>query len=291
MRMRTLSAIQIAIGLLPTCAWSQTAPAEKKLTAREMFYAAKEEASTPKPKAQKPAGNANTSNTNNGHAAPVGSAAVPPTPPQAKFINVVNSPPLGLRYTVLKRVGNQTSEISPEAVFRSGDRIQLGIDLSDAGYLYIVNQGSSGKWTVLFPSPEIAHGDNHVESGHNYVVPQGHVFSFVGDPGTEKLFVILSRQREQAMDQLIYSIQRGGQAPVAQPAKSNSDLPVLRAAISPVDNALVENLRGLYSRDLMIEKVEDSEEQGKKSDKAVYVVNPSGKSDSRVVADIVLNHQ
>ena len=65
----------------------------------------------------------------------------------------------------------------------------------------------------------------------------------------------------------------------------------MRAAISPVDNALVENLRGLYSRDLMIEKVEDSEEQGKKSDKAVYVVNPSGKSDSRVVADIVLNHQ
>ena len=139
----------------------------------------------------------------------VGSAAVPSPPPQAKFINVVNSPPLGLRYTVLKRVGNQTSEISPEAVFRSGDRIQLGIDVSDAGYLYIVNQGSSGKWTVLFPSPEIAHGDNHVESGHNYVVPQGHVFSFVGDPGTEKLFVILSRQREQAMDQLIYSIQRG----------------------------------------------------------------------------------
>jgi len=286
--MRTLSAIQIVICVLPACAWSQTAPAEKKLTAREMFYAAKEEASAPKPKAQKPAGNANA-NAKNGSTTPVGSTVVPP--PEAKFINVVNSPPLGLRYTVLKRAGSQASEVTPEGVFRSGDRIQLGIDVSDTGYLYIVNQGSSGKWTVLFPSPEIAHGDNRVESGHNYVVPQGHVFSFVGDPGTEKLFVILSRQPEQAMDQLIYSIQRGEQAPAAQPAKGNSALPVLRAAISPVDNSLVENLRILYSRDLMIEKVEDSEEQGKRPDKAVYVVNPNGKSDSRVVADIVLNHQ
>jgi hypothetical protein len=272
--------------VLPACAWSQTPQAEKKLTAREMFYAAKEEAGTPKPKSQKRPAISGKKPDDAGK-----SPVVPPPPEAGTFIDVVNSPPLGLRYSVLKRIGNQTTEVSPDAVFHSGDRIQLGIDVSDTGYLYIVNQDSKGVWNVLFPSPEIAHGDNRVESGHNYVVPQGHVITVVGNPGAEKLFVILSRQPEQAMDQLIYSIQRGDQAPAAQPGKGDQTLPVLRADISPVDNTLVDKFRGVYSRDLIIEKAEDAEEQGKRPDKAVYVVNPSGKSDSRVVADIRLNHQ
>jgi hypothetical protein len=287
MRMRATSAIQIAICVLPAGAWSQTPQAEKKLTAREMFYAAKEEAIKPRPRPEpRPSPDPKREGKRGD-----GPAVTPPPPLEGKFIEVVNPPPLGLRYSVLKRIGNQTTEVSPDSVFHTGDRIQLGIDVSDTGYLYIVNQDSNGTWKVLFPSPEIARGDNRVDGGHNYVVPQGHVITVVGNPGAEKLFVILSRQPEQAMDQLIYSIQRGDQAPAAQPQKGNQSLPVLRADVSPVDNTLVDKFRGLYSRDLIIENEAGSEEQGKRSDKAVYVVNPSGESDSRVVADIRLNHQ
>jgi hypothetical protein len=283
LRMRTKSAMQILIFALPACSWCQTTQGQEKLTAREMFYAAREESSTPKavkpgkPKSQQAVPSAPASNA----------GAVP----NVRTVSAVltGSAPFGLRYTILKKNGDQASEVSPGSVFHSGDRIRLGVDVSDNGFLYIVSQGSSGNWTVLFPSSEIEKGDNRVDSGHHYVVPQGQFFSFTGDPGVEKLFVILSRQPVQEMDQLIYSIQNGHEAPAEQPAKETPNIRVLRAAISPVQNSFVDSLRTSYSRDLIVEKV-DSDQQDK-AEKAVYVVKPSGSPDSRVVADIPLNHQ
>ncbi len=299
--MQTKSAIQILICALPACSWCQTTQGGEKLTAREMFYAAREEASTPKAvKSPKPKVQPAPVVTSTQRAG--GESNLPPGLPSNvatanlrtvdAVLAVNSSAPFGLRYTVLKKNGDQATEVSPDVVFHSGDRIRLGVDVSDNGYLYIVSQGSSGNWTVLFPSSEIEQGDNRVDSGHHYVVPRAQYFSFTGDPGVEKLFVILSRQPVQEMDQLIYSIQSGHEAPAGQPPKEKSGLRVLRADISPVQNSFVDSLRTSYSRDLIVEKVE-SEEQNKaeKPEKAVYVVKPGGNSDSRVVADIPLNHQ
>ena len=58
---------------------------------------------------------------------------------------------LGLRYSVLKLLGNEKLELSPDSVFHSGDRIQLNIEVNDAGYLYILHRGSSGAWKPMFP--------------------------------------------------------------------------------------------------------------------------------------------
>ena len=56
-------------------------------------------------------------------------------------------PPLGIRYTILKvNPDNSTSEVSSDTVFHSGDRIRFAIEPNGSGYLYIVNQGSSGTW-------------------------------------------------------------------------------------------------------------------------------------------------
>jgi hypothetical protein len=46
----------------------------------------------------------------------------------------------------------------------------------------------------------------------------------------------------------------------------------------------------VHSRDLKIEKV-DEQTPGEKKETAVYVVNPSGSADSRVVADLLLVHR
>ncbi len=73
------------------------------------------------------------------------------------------SNPLGVRYTILKREGADSVEVAPDAVFRSGDRIRLRVEVNGSGYLYIVHRGSSGVWKPLFPSPETAGGDNRVE--------------------------------------------------------------------------------------------------------------------------------
>jgi hypothetical protein len=59
----------------------------------------------------------------------------------------------------------------------------------------------------------------------------------------------------------------------------------------PVDDALVGRLRNqVYARDLVFEKVDDST-PGDKKEKAVYVVNPTGSPESRLVADVTLKHQ
>jgi len=74
--------------------------------------------------------------------------------------------PLGLRYSFLKQQGNGTVEVDTATAFRSGERIRLTVESNDSAYLYLVLLGSSGKWSVLFPSSQIAGGNNHIEPGH-----------------------------------------------------------------------------------------------------------------------------
>lgn len=198
--------------------------------------------------------------------------------------------PLGLRYTVRKRDGDQTTDVSPDTEFHSGDHIQLTLEVNDAGFLYIIQQGTSGKWEALFPSPEIENGDNRVQRGHVYTVPPGHVFTFSGAAGVERLFVIFSRQPVQEIDGLIYSLKGGRRAPASQPGRERPAAETLLASAAPIDDTRIVNLRETYSRDLIIEKG-DQEPDGQQPDKAVYVVNPKGSADSRVVADIPLIHK
>ncbi len=53
---------------------------------------------------------------------------------------------------------------------------------------------------------------------------------------------------------------------------------------------MVDRLRNAYSRDLIVEKV-DANTPGDRKETAIYVVNPTGSTDSRVVADLHLVHQ
>lgn len=57
-----------------------------------------------------------------------------------------------------------------------------------------------------------------------------------------------------------------------------------------IDNHTVGLLRTACSRDLVIEKV-DAATDTRKRETAVYVVNPSGRPDSRLVADLRLAHR
>jgi hypothetical protein len=60
------------------------------------------------------------------------------------------------------------------------------------------------------------------------------------------------------------------------------------AGARPIDDSQIKALRAMYSRDLII----DQEEKGShQQDHSVYVGNPKGSPDSRVVADIPLTHK
>jgi hypothetical protein len=196
--------------------------------------------------------------------------------------------PLGLRYTILKVVGTEKLEVLPQTRFQSGDGIQLKIEPNDNGYLYIVHQGTSGNWQFLFPHPRSNDGSNRVEAGRAYILPPNSLMRFSGQPGMEKLFVVLSRVPEQNLDQFIYG--RPESRPDVERETPRPETPrVLMAQNRLVGDPVIGRLRNAYTRDLVLETISD--ETPAKAEKAVYVVNPSGNVDARVVADIQLRHE
>ena len=240
--------------LVISAVWGQEQPV---LKARELFY-------TPPADAPKPAETAK-SVTKKAPTKPVAAKA-------SDTHTLATSVPLGLRYAVLRRdAGGQFQEIDPDTSFRSGDRIRLNVDANTSGYLYVVMQGSSGTWKLLFPSAEVAGGSNLVRKGESRQIPPGNSGQFVFDEqaGNEKLFIVLTRRPEANLDKLIYAM-GGTKALVAQ---------------ASLQDDVVSKLRGqVASRDLVFEKVDSSEN-------AAYVVNPSSAPDARLVVDVALKHK
>jgi hypothetical protein len=275
---------------------------QKRLSAREIFYSAPAEAPPAKkaaPKAVAPAkkkAEVEVAQTKPVTAPPppAGSPSRMPSGAQVIPASYGNEPvyPLGLRYSILKREGAESTEVAPGAVFRSGDRIRLRVEANADGFLYIVHRGSSGVWKPLFPSSEVAGGSNRIEKGKSYEIPAGYVFTFDEQPGEEKLFIVLSRRPESDLDGLIYSLS-GSQKP-AEPARPPQSKELLAQNMVNIRDGVVDRLREVYARDLIIEKVDETTPavaSAPPREKAVYVVNPARSSDSRVVADVTLTHK
>jgi hypothetical protein len=209
-----------------------------------------------------------------------------------------------MRYSVLKRnIAGEYQEVDADTVFHSGDRIRLEAQANSSGYLYVVAQGSSGNWQVLFPSREVSNGSNQVHRGETRLVPGGNQGQFVFDEqaGTEKLFFVLSRQPEQSLDKLIYSM--GGQTAPANPTvvtPAAAPDRVLMAQASVSDDVIARIRSQMQSRDLIFEKVDNEKVVSQndtpagapvKIETAAYVVNRSSAPDARLVVDLKLKHQ
>jgi len=194
-----------------------------------------------------------------------------------------------------------STEVPPSTVFRSGERVRLKVEVNDEGYLYLVAQGTSGKWEVLYPAPNMENGLNHVKPGRPYVVPdeKKSAFTFKGKTGTEKLFLVLSREPEAKLDELIYDLgDQKAKTPAGQkPATSESKTMLAQNRV--VDDPVIAKLRSTGTRDLVLESVEepgssaapDDRSAAGTRDQGFYVVNTSGSVQARVVVDIKLVHR
>ena len=285
------------LAAVPACSQS-----DRKLSAREIFYSAPAEAPAAKKTAPKQAAaskkkeaaeTAKSKPVTPPTTAPSGASRVSEgTQVVPASYSAAASYPLGIRYSILKREGADSLEVSPDAAFRSGDRIRLRVEANSDGFLYIIHRGSSGVWKPLFPSSEVAEGSNRVEKGKSYDIPSGYVFTFDEQPGQEKLFIVLSRQPEKDLEGLIYSLS-GGPKP-AEPAKPPGGKVMLAQNMVNISDGVVDRLRKVYARDLIIEKVDETTPPATTTpakEKAVYVVNPARSGDSRVVADVTLTHK
>ncbi|MCZ2074496.1 MAG: DUF4384 domain-containing protein [Bryobacterales bacterium] len=285
--------------LSPAPGFSQSS---HSLSARELFYAPPPEAQpdrvSPKtPSRKKAPAKADIAKADN----PVVPRRAPrksvePERPQngAELVAVSHKPrfPLGLRYSVLKSAdGVNYSETDAGTVFRSGDKLKISLQSNDTAHLYMVARGSSGTWSVLFPNPEVARGSNIVAPGRTYEMPSGGRIVFDEQPGTEKMFIVLSRRPEPNLEELIYSLSSTAQPPAVEREQAPAKQLMIAQNRTSIDDALIGKIRQeMVARDLIFEKVDEST-PGARKENAVYVVNPSGDPDARLIVDLQLKHR
>jgi hypothetical protein len=209
---------------------------------------------------------------------PLGQTAVSKPAPSISVVDsstlekVSVNAPLGLRYAVLKKLDDGTyQEISPDSVFHAGDQIRLSLMSNQDGYLYVIEQGSSGRWVPLYPAGDATGGSNKLVPGKEYIVPGSGAWRFTGEPGQEKLFVMLSRAPETNLQETIASL------------KSHQE---------GLNDQLVAQLRSeVQSRDLVFTSGDDT--QSAQGDRANYVINKATNQtqDPHVVVDVILSHK
>lgn len=78
--------------------------------------------------------------------------------------------------------------VDPGLVFAQGDRVRFRFRANFAGYLYVMNQSTSGKYETLFPRQDTGE-ENRIDAGKEYIIPatQGW-FRITGPPGHDILY-------------------------------------------------------------------------------------------------------
>jgi hypothetical protein len=93
---------------------------------------------------------------------------------------------------------------SNDHVFREDEGVWLTLALNRPGYLYVVNEAPTAdpttglpRYTALFPRPGAA---DRLEQGDSVRVPAQNWLRFVGAKGEERLWVVWSASRVEALD-------------------------------------------------------------------------------------------
>jgi hypothetical protein len=98
---------------------------------------------------------------------------------------------------VLERAGTGGvwRAVDPSLVLETNDRIRFRFRTNFEGYLYVTNQGTSGRYEQLFPNAG-AGTDNRVRGGQEYLLPIGKAdFRVTGPPGMDIVYWLVSPAR------------------------------------------------------------------------------------------------
>jgi len=140
---------------------------------------------------------------------------------------------LGLQTTIYQLVEEGVFKtVSPSTIFTGGSRIRLGFNANKDGYLYIVNIGSSGKVSTIFPSAVT--DNNQVRPGFVYQIPQqtGKSIRFDNTPGEEYIVVVLAESR---ITEFEYGGQKIALSSPNSDLKANSLLPPQSLSMESLD--------------------------------------------------------
>ncbi|HEV7764968.1 MAG TPA: DUF4384 domain-containing protein, partial [Thermoanaerobaculia bacterium] len=171
---------------------------------------------------------------------------------------------LGLSYWIelVTSPGKRGIHVTDERTFRSGERIRIHFRGNTDGRIVIVQLGTSGASSVLFPDARKRLGQNHILANHDHVLPsEEHWFRFDDTPGTERLLILFARN--QAELDRVFPIR-----------------PLMDVAMTTILLRTVNQSKG--GKDLLIER-----ETREPSEIGGYAVNVAGKP---IALEIALTH-
>ena len=97
-----------------------------------------------------------------------------------------------IKLAVERQDGSVWKPVDSALVFAAGDKVRFKFSATFAGYLYVMNHGTSGAYELLFPRSDTG-ADNRIESQKEYIVPaaQGW-FKVTGPAGHDIVYWVVS---------------------------------------------------------------------------------------------------
>ncbi len=114
--------------------------------------------------------------------APGSASSVPNRAPSATGV---------VEITLERQRGEKVEPMAAGHVFAKGDVIRLRVTSHYDGFLYVMDQGTSGKFATVFPGTQTG-SDNRVRMAQQYLVPADGWFEVDGPAGFDVLYFLLS---------------------------------------------------------------------------------------------------
>jgi hypothetical protein len=195
--------------------------------------------------------------------APGGAATPDPQPPRPQLHRPARpqSATFGLKCWVelVEAPGSPGERVTHDRVFHSGEKIRLHFAANADGHISIVQIGSSGNASLLFPAPARGLSTNVLSAGGDRVLPsKDDWFRFDATPGAERLVVLFAKRQGDIDDSLLLQ-------QMLDPAAAKDLVQRAKSAAG--------------SKDLVLETV---------SNEATYAVNRVGEL---VVLELTLRHE
>ena len=199
--------------------------------------------------------------------------------------------PIRMEILLEKEDHGKAVVVEPGHVFESGDRLRFRFTPNFSGTLFVMNRGTTGSYTMLFPKDDTG-TDDRMESGKAYVLPAPNKgwFRITGPPGHDVVyFVVTSKGGTTVKTMPVPHVTPPSEThdPNTLTPRCNDEL--FRARGDCIDlsagpkaagTALPDNLTGLKARDLFFIR----------KDKASVVSSPEP-LDSPVVYEFHVAHK
>jgi hypothetical protein len=188
---------------------------------------------------------------------------------------VIRAPLLTLEFRVLKQSEEGTPvEINPNAIFYTGDQLQLRIKPNQDGYLHIIEHTDGHDGEIIFPETRINNGQNFVKKNQEIIVPSNceeirkdNCWLQVQPPTGREIFtVIFSREASPAVMDQINRMGAGIKLSEIAKIKESASKRTSRPNLPP-------------------------ERGGGAGRYVIWVSNADSRNNEELIAKIVLNHQ